>query len=183
MHLGVFNLITDFSASWVPTWTQHEAMLAPKIHENLPKTSFRGCPKSIAFWDPFSSDFGPILAAYLAPSWCPGDPKTAPKTAQEPPETAPDTFLSAPGTQVLGFYWIFWKQELRDLPKSTPGPSKINQILLTFWETKASGPFKIDPETFKIISKLLPKSSQMTLVQLYVGYLFQTFGLFKTIWW
>ena len=158
MHIGVFKQTTDFSVSWVPTWTQHGPMLAPKIHENPKKTSSRGCPTSIAFWGPFSCDFGTILAAYLAPSWRPGRPKTGPKSAQDAPKTAPETLKIASGAYFLGFWWIFWKQEPQDPPKRPPEPSKIT------W-------------------KLLTKSFEMTLVQLHVGYIFSTFGLFKTIWW
>ena len=154
MHIGVFKLTTDF----LLLRPQHAPMLALKTDEKPDKRRCQRVVKKHSIFMVILVLFWCSLGVNLARTWRPKRPKTMPKSAQEAPKTAPETLKVASRAYFLGFWWIFWKQEPQDLPKRPPEPSKIT------WE-------------------LLTKPFETTLVHLYVGYIFSTFGLFKTIWW
>ena len=68
----------------------------PKPMKSQNKGGAKGCLKNIQFSRSFLCASGALWGANLAPSWRPGRPKTAPKSAQERPRAARDGTRDAP---------------------------------------------------------------------------------------
>ena len=68
---------------WHPKSMINQKRKVPEGFQKAPNFQDHFCPLLVLSW------------ANLAPSWRPGQPKTAPKSAQEPPETDPKTLLRA----------------------------------------------------------------------------------------
>ena len=108
---GFFSLL---GANMHPSWHL-------KTMETNKKGGARECPKSVQFSRSFLSASGALLGANSAPSWRPGQAKTAPKSAQEPPRTALETAPRPSGSAKR-------TQHATDLQKRSPGPSKKTQF-------------------------------------------------------
>jgi len=117
MHIGVFNLTTDFVSSWVPTWTYDGTQ---NLGKPL-KLRFRRILKNIRFSSWFLCACG-VLGANLAPSWRPSQPNTTAKRAHELLGTVPETVPGALGSKRTEHPTRLGP------PKPRPGPPKIKQF-------------------------------------------------------